>query len=347
MGDRRIAIVGTGANGASVGANLAAAGLDVTLIDQWPANVEAMRANGVRVDMPDQTTTTPVRVMHLCEVATLREQFDVVLVVVKAYDTAWTCELIRPYLADDGLAVGLQNGMTVDTMASILGPERTLGAVIEIAAAMWEPGVAERHTPPSGTWFAVGSLSGATAGREDEVASLLAHAGTAEVVHDIRSAKWMKLVVNAAELVTSAICDLPLLEAARLDGMDPFMRVAGKEAMRTALAAGHSAVPIFGLEDVDPSDPEGIVDRMLDAVYTHWSLPHTTTTVLQDWRKGRRAEADQLNGFVVETADRLGLKTPANAWTVELARRIERGDLRPDPANAELLVRYRSSIAGT
>jgi len=234
--------------------------------------------------------------------------------------------------------VGLQNGMTIDEMSQVFGPHRTLGAVIEIAAAMWEPGLVERHTPPSGTWFAIGSLDPATRGREEHVAELLRPAGTAEVVEDIRSAKWMKLVVNAAELVTSAICNLPLLEAARLPGMDAFMRQAGKEAVRTAVAAGQQIVPIIGLTDVDPDDPEGLVDRMLDAVYTNWSLPHTKTTVLQDWQKGRRGEADQLNGYVVDVMTALGGTAPANARTVALARLIESGRLAADPSNAPMLL---------
>ena len=36
-----IAIIGTGANGAAAGADLAGAGHDVTFIEQWPAHVEA------------------------------------------------------------------------------------------------------------------------------------------------------------------------------------------------------------------------------------------------------------------------------------------------------------------
>jgi 2-dehydropantoate 2-reductase len=42
---QRIAVLGAGANGASIGADLTKAGHDVVLIDQWPARVEAMRAN--------------------------------------------------------------------------------------------------------------------------------------------------------------------------------------------------------------------------------------------------------------------------------------------------------------
>ncbi len=60
MAGKRIAVVGTGASGASVGVDLTRAGLDVSLIEQWPEHVEAMRANGVRTEMPEHTLTTPV-----------------------------------------------------------------------------------------------------------------------------------------------------------------------------------------------------------------------------------------------------------------------------------------------
>jgi len=89
MGNKRIAVVGTGANGAAIAADLTQAGLDVTCIEQWPAHVEAMRADGILVETPGETQVTPLRVFHVCEVAELRERFDLVLIVVKAYDTRW------------------------------------------------------------------------------------------------------------------------------------------------------------------------------------------------------------------------------------------------------------------
>ena len=59
--------------------------------------------------------------------------------------------------------------------------------------------------------------------------------------------------------------------------------------------------------------------------------------VLQDWMKGRHSEVDDLNGCIVQEAQRAGLSTPVNAAVVELAHQIERGTLKPDPANLELL----------
>ena len=64
---KKIAVLGTGANGSCTAASLTEAGLDVTLIDQWPAHVEAMRADGLRIVMPDAETHTRVVAHHLCE----------------------------------------------------------------------------------------------------------------------------------------------------------------------------------------------------------------------------------------------------------------------------------------
>src|SRR4051794_27457553 len=154
----RIAVLGAGANGASIGADLTRAGHDVTLVEQWPAHVEAMRADGLRIVMPAEETLTEVRAHHLCDVATFRAQFDVVFVVMKAYDTRWACQLMEPYVKPDGLVVGVQNGMTADVIAEVVGPHRALGAVIEVSSEMTEPGVVQRHVPPSKSWFAVGAL---------------------------------------------------------------------------------------------------------------------------------------------------------------------------------------------
>lgn len=337
---KRVAVLGVGANGAGVGAELAAAGVDVTLIEQWPAHVEKMRADGLRIEMPeDRVLEVPAQALHLCEVAEIRQPFDVVLMLMKAYDTRWAAELIEPVLAEEGLLAGVQNGFTADTIAEVVGPERAIGCVIECSAMMEQPGVVERHTPPESSWFAVGSLSELTAGREGEVADLLAHAGRTEVVDDIRSAKWMKLVSNATTLVTTAILGEPMLASLKHEAMRDLMIASGREALAAGLAQGYEIQPIFGLTADDLTDEDAVVEKFLDALYSGFVLPATTTTILHDWSKGRRSEVDDVNGKVVA---QLGDDAPVNKAVVEMAHRIERGDLEPKVGNyAEL-----ASLAG-
>jgi 2-dehydropantoate 2-reductase len=332
---QRVAVVGTGANGAAIAADLTRAGLDVALIDQWPAHVEAMRVDGVRVEMPDSSVTTRVDAFHLCDVATMRHPFDIVLVAMKAYDTRWACELIRPLLTPQSLVVGVQNGMTIDDMAAVVGPQRTIGCVIEVAANMFEPGVVHQQTP---IWFGLGAVDMGTQSRVGEVAQVMRAAGAVTVTEEVRSAKWMKLVANAAELGPSAILNLPLADAIAVPGMHDFMVRAGQEAARTAVALGHRLMPIFGVAEAKDFTPEKYAVELLNGVLADYTLPDTRTTVLQDWMKGRRAEVEEINGLVVRSQQALGGSAPVNDRILEVARRIERRDIGPDPSNVRLLV---------
>ena len=337
MSFSRIAVIGTGANGASIGADFVRAGYDVTFIEQWPDHVEAMRRSGVTVNMPDETVVTPVNAIHLCQVAEVKEKFDLIFMLVKAYDTRWAAELIKPVIAEGGLVVGLQNGMSIDDLTDVLGPERVMGAVIECCSNMFEPGVCNRETPPEGSWFGLGGLTPATQQRAESVAEVLRHAGRVDVYDDIRSAKWMKLVANASELVPSALLNMPLHEVAQDPEMVVYMKQCAKEALAVCIASGSKIVPIFGLTEAE-QDPDKYAVELFDQVMAHFTFPNTLTTVLQDWRKGRRAEINEINGLVVDVGAQLGIPTPANAVTLDIARRIEAGDIEATPENRDLIL---------
>jgi 2-dehydropantoate 2-reductase len=234
--------------------------------------------------------------------------------------------------------------MTTDTVAAVAGPERTLGCVIEVSSMMFEPGVVQRHSPPSRSWFAVGGIDPATAGLEPQLAELLALSGAVEIVDDIRAAKWMKLVSNATTLVTTAILGLPMLEAGAVPGMRELMLRAGQEALDAGQAIGYAALPIFGLTPEDMSQDDRIVELLLETLYAGFVLPETTTTILHDWIKGRHSEVDDINGVVVTELTGRGTAAPVNAAVVEVAHRNERGELKPDPANLALLNELLSEV---
>jgi 2-dehydropantoate 2-reductase len=334
----KIAVLGSGANGASIGADLTRAGHDVVLIDQWPEHVAAMREKGIRIVMPEETQVTQVRAYNLCDVCTFTNQFDIVLLLMKAYDSRWACQLIEPYLKPDGLIAGVQNGMTTDVIADVVGAQRTMGCVIEVSSTMFDPGVVQRDSPPSRSWFAVGAIDRQIKCREAEIGDLLKCAGKVEYVDDIRASKWMKLVSNATTLVTTAILGQSIHDAATASAMRELMLRSGQEAFDTGQAMGHPAVPIFGMKAEDLRASNRLVETLLDTLVSGFTIKSTLTTVLQDWMKGRHSEVDNINGEVVTQAQRLGLKMPVNAAIVEVARRIEQGILKPDPSNLRLVL---------
>jgi 2-dehydropantoate 2-reductase len=51
----------------------------------------------------------------------------------------------------------------------------------------------------------------------------------------------------------------------------------------------------------------------------------------QDMQKGRRTEIEFINGFVVGEGEKLGMTCSANAVLTDIVKRVERGELSPDP----------------
>ena len=60
-------------------------------------------------------------------------------------------------------------------------------------------------------------------------------------------------------------------------------------------------------------------------------------SVLQDHLKGRYSEVDQLNGLVVKKGQTAGVPTPLNTAVTALTAQIQKGDLKPDRSNLEVL----------
>ena len=333
---QRIAVFGTGANGSCIAASLVDAGLDVTLIDQWPEHVETMRRDGLKITMPETEQHVRVIAHHLCDVSTFRVSFDVVLLAVKAYDTRWACEMIKPHLAADGMLIGMQNGMVAGVIREIVGSQRTIGCVIELSSEMFTPGQIKRNTPPQKTWIGLGILDGGLAGRLAEIQALLTPVGKVEIKSNILAAKWSKLVVNAMCLGPCAIVGLTISDAVQLPGMCDLIVEIGNEAMQTGQDLGHPLEPIFGLTQADLAGSNSPAAKMFDTLAGHIGPGRGRNTVLQDFLKGRASEVSMINGLVVEESERRGRAAPANARIAEISRQIEAGTLKPSPANMAL-----------
>ena len=99
---KRIAIVGAGAVGGYVAGYIAKAGEDLTIIDPWPAHVEAIKADGLQLTglTNAECFAAPARALQLTEVQDLSREapIDIAFVCTKSYDTQWATALISQYL---------------------------------------------------------------------------------------------------------------------------------------------------------------------------------------------------------------------------------------------------------
>jgi 2-dehydropantoate 2-reductase len=341
----RIAIVGTGAVGGYAGAHMAQAGEDVTLVDFWPENVEAIRTKGLRIshlrDVPE--FTTPARALHVTELQHLAKEkpIDIAFVCTKSYDTGWATMLIKQYLAPGGFVVSLQNCINEGTIAGIVGWGKTLGSIASsITVELCEPGHVRRAGGKHGaghTVFRVGEVHGRASERAREVCRLLALSDSAKVTDNLWGERWTKLVVNAMANGMSASTGLISRDIMLDDGLRHFTARLGSEAIRVGQAHGYQ------LEDVHHIDPEIIAragegDPKAKAEFDAHRLAEAKKpgggahrpSMGQDMVKGRRTEIEFLNGFIVEKAKEVDLPARANAALTDVVKRVEKGELKPD-----------------
>src|SRR6266566_3291863 len=73
---KRIGILGAGAIGSVVGGFLTKAGHDVTVVDQWPEHIEAIKNKGLRLSGTIGDFVVPgVKAIHIHELQSVREPF--------------------------------------------------------------------------------------------------------------------------------------------------------------------------------------------------------------------------------------------------------------------------------
>ena len=157
---KRMAILGCGAVGGSLGAYLLKAGHEVTLIDQWAEHVDKIRRTGLKLTEPNQEFVVQAKALHISDVSSIKDKFDIVFLSVKSFDTRWSAYLIEPFLDPAGFIVPIQNSLNDELVASIVGFPRTIGCVTTIDAELLAPGHVVRLDFENNECFVVGELHG-------------------------------------------------------------------------------------------------------------------------------------------------------------------------------------------
>jgi 2-dehydropantoate 2-reductase len=315
----RIAVVGAGAIGSVLGALLARAGEDVTLIGRR-AHVEAIRRHGLCIDGIQGTFTVQVDARQALDVRP-----DLVLLTVKAQDVEAACREIEPQ-ATGVPCVALQNGLRSDEIAaSILGHENVIRCVVFFEALYLEPGKV--------TYLAEGSLviGQAHADRQAQVEQIqkrLDPVITTTISDNILGAKWTKLLTNALGNSIDAMMGMSLSECMQHASLQRIGVRIMREGLAVAQAAGVRleslpGLSLFALKTILRA-PLPIASAALGRAAAEGRSADSITSALQSLRRGKPTEIDYLNGEIVRVGQEVGVPTPCNAKAVELVHEVER-----------------------
>jgi 2-dehydropantoate 2-reductase len=352
---KRLVFVGGGAIGSYLGGHLARAGHDVTLIDPWAEQVEAIRKDGLSVEGPHEPFVVRPAAVHVHEAARLPRDFDLAFVAMKAYDTAWAAELALRHVDPTGAVVSAQNCWPDPVVARVAGPTRAIGLVMSrIGVALWRPGHVERGVEKgqgSGhDVFRVGEHDGQVTPRVVELAAMLAVIDGARATDNLWGERWAKLSQNAMSNPLQALSGLGSLEVASSEVGRTLMIELAAESARVGIARGYR-VPAFAgapaerWADAGRRETWEALDRMLTPAAA--SARSWRASMAQDVAKGRRTEIGEMNGHVVAQGREAGIPTPVSAAVVVAVREIEAGTLAQSPRNLELVLRQARGPAPT
>ena len=270
---KKILFVGAGAIGSYIGAFLSRAGHDVTLVDPWAEQVEAIRKKGISVTGPHDPFEARPAAVHLNEAQRLPRDFDLAFVAMKVYDTAWAAQVALRHLKPEGFIVASENCWPDPIVASVAGASRSLGLVMsKIGVALWKPGQVERGAEKGqGTGhdvFRVGEHDGRVTARATEVAEMLKVIDGSQVTENLWGERWAKLCANAMGNPVQAMSGLGSFEIASSEVGRAITIHLAAESARVGLALGYR-VPKFNSTTAeqwaaaDRRDVYESLDRML------------------------------------------------------------------------------------
>jgi len=339
----RVAIVGAGAIGGTVGAYLARAGHDVTFVDVVAEHVAAIRERGLRIEGPIDTFTVraPAYLPH--EVPGV---YETVFLCVKAHATEAAARALAPFVADDGVVVSLQNGLNELVIAEVVGESRTMGCFVNFGADYLEPGVI--HYGGRGA-FVLGELDGRDSERLRAVhAAVQAFEPNAITTGNVWGYLWSKLAVGAMIFAT-ALTDDGIADCYAMPAYRPLFAAIAREVLTVAQARGVTPEPFDGFDPGAflPGVPWEVTERSLDGMVAFNRRSAKTHSGV--WRdlavRKRKTEGEAQLGPIPREAAAVGTSAPLVARILELVGEVEEGRRERSRANLDLLEALRRAGA--
>jgi 2-dehydropantoate 2-reductase len=303
----RIIVVGAGAVGGVVAANLALAGTPVVAVARGE-HARVMRESGLRYESPSGTQIVELPVATSISEIDVTDD-DVFMLGVKSQDTAGVLNDLRAAGVADQPIVCMQNGVDNERQALRLFPN-VYGMCVMLPADHLSPGVVRVWTAPSSGLLDVGRYPHGVDDLSVQLAATLEAATFGSIpAHDIMSWKYRKLLMNLGNAI-EAVC-----------GREGF----GGRLYEMVQAEGEAVLAAAGITVTSVEDD---LARRGDALRIQPVGDDQRRAGGSTWQSLRRGtgtiETDYLTGEIVLLGRLHGVPTPANqalqGATAEMAR---------------------------
>jgi 2-dehydropantoate 2-reductase len=306
-----ITVVGPGAIGCLLAAYLTRAGENVYLLDHRLERATLLQDRGIAVDGEREAFHIPIKVT--ADPSEIRST-EIFILCVKASDTAAAAAMLKDAISPESHLLTLQNGLgNIEKLSEFFASDRIFAGATSHGATLLEVGRV-RHAGYGEIWLGGPSeISSNQTGRTkiQQLEATMNRAGLqAQLVDDIQHILWRKLVVNVGINALTAILGVPNGELVRIPECQNIMDGAVAEAVQVASGSG---VQLQLAEEIDR------VRAVCNSTATNIS------SMLQDVKRQKKTEIDQINGAVVQVAASLGMASPVNEILTALVRGLEAG----------------------
>lgn len=332
--EQKIAVYGAGAMGTVLGALLTKGGLkNVHLITRNEAHTSVMRSQGAKIVCLAENKELTVKVEARTP-SQLTDKYDVVFLMTKQRANTEILEFLKDYIADDGIVCTTQNGLPEESVASVVGKEKTYGGVASYGANFIESGSVALTSKFQGMRMQVAGFENDQS-KTGLLVEILSYVGKAidnpafsEKAENLAGARWSKLAINSAFSGLSVVTGKTFGEIAKASKSKKIALGILRECMDVATAQGVTLEKMQGHDMQKFLGGRGFFKTRVAlfllpiAMRKHKKL---TSGMLKDVQNGRKCEIDYIDGVVCKEGKKVGVPTPLCDKVVELVHGIENG----------------------
>jgi 2-dehydropantoate 2-reductase len=320
--DLKYLVIGAGAIGGTTAALLKENGSDVEIVCKYDDYASMISDSGIEVS--GVCGKFSVKIQAYASVSQIREKKDIILLATKANDILEIVPLIKLILKEDGYLISLMNGICEDDLASSIGLNRVIGCVTGWGATMERQG---KMMMTSKGDFILGYLNRVPDDFLLEMGRILSAVVPVKVTDNIIGHKYSKLIINSCITSLGAICGLYLGKMLQIKKV----RKISIEIIREAVDVGNAMnikIEVFGgrLDFKKFLKGKSIFSdlrRHILIMIIGYKYKRLKSSSLQSLERGRPAEIDFLNGYIVRNAGILGVQVPVNTAIVNMIHQIE------------------------
>lgn len=292
-----ILILGAGALGSLFGARLASTMTQVSLLSTDKEHIQTIKDQGLSIEELDQGKHSHF-VQAFARPQDLPMAPDLVLVLVKSYDTEQAVNSIIDFCPEHCLFLSLQNGIgNWEKIAELTSPERVLAGVTAQASTLIQPGFI-RHGGEGPTL--IGEPEGPSTPRVHEIVKLFDQAGLqARATEQTQKRIWEKLMVNIGINAITALTDIQNGKIVEYKAAEAIAVEAVREARYVAQACNITLAP----------------DMPQKVLRVAAATAKNTSSMLQDVKHHKPTEIKAINQAIVQLGKAKGISTPIN-WTL-------------------------------